>query len=225
MFDPYAKKSVFIRIKAFFYLWYSYAYYHLFFKSKFTEIGSVPVVWGIWNVEICGPNISIGKDVVIVAGTGSRTNISSLKIGDLEGRVTIGNNVLVMNGVRISSALSISIADGCMLANFCYLTDSDWHDIYDRACAPGGCAPIVLERGAWIGDSAIVCKGVRVGENSIVGAGAVVTRDVPPNVVVAGNPARVVKKLDPEKILLQGEWEKKRMLGMEPFTIRRMVRS
>ena len=74
---------------------------------------------------------------------------------------------------------------------------------------PGGSAPIVLERGAWIGDSAIVCKGVRIGENSIVGAGAVVTKDVPPNVIVAGNPARVVKKLDPEKIILMGEWEQK----------------
>jgi serine acetyltransferase len=48
----------------------------------------------------------------------------------------------------------------------------------------------------WIGDSAIVCKGVTIGENSIVGAGAVVTRDVPPNTVVAGNPARPVKQLD-----------------------------
>jgi acetyltransferase-like isoleucine patch superfamily enzyme len=71
----------------------------------------------------------------------------------------------------------------------------------------------VLERGAWIGDSAIVCKGVRVGENSIVGAGAVVTKDVPPNVIVAGNPARVVKKLDPKKIILLGEWEKKRRMS------------
>jgi len=47
-----------------------------------------------------------------------------------------------------------------------------------------------------------VCKGVRIGAHSIVGAGAVVTKNVPPNVIVAGNPARVVKKLDPKKIVL-----------------------
>jgi acetyltransferase-like isoleucine patch superfamily enzyme len=213
MFDPDAKKTVFTYIKAFFYLAYSFLHYHLSFKKRFVHIGGHPNVWGIWNVVVYGPNISIGSDVVIVAANGHRTNISSVKMGKVEGRITIGSNVLIMNGVRISSACSITIGDGCMLANFCYLTDSDWHDIHDRTSAPGGCAPIVLERGAWIGDSAIVCKGVRVGENSIVGAGAVVTKDVPANVIVAGNPARVVKKLDPEKIILIGEWEKKKLLA------------
>ena len=116
---------------------------------------------------------------------------------DSEGSIAIGDNVLVMNGVRVSSASSITIGDGCMLGNFCYLSDSDWHDIHDRTCMPGGSAPSVLERGAWIGDSAIVLKGVRVGENSIVGAGAVVVRDVPSNVIVAGNPAVIVKERDP----------------------------
>lgn len=224
MFDPDAKKTVFTYIKAFVYLARSFFHYHLSFKKKFVRIGGHPDVWGIWNVVVYGPNISIGSGVIIVAADGHRTNISSIKMGGIEGRIDIGNNVLVMNGVRISSASSITIGDGCMLANFCYLTDSDWHDIHDRTSAPGACAPIVLERGAWIGDSAIVCKGVRVGENSIVGAGAVVTRDVPPNVVVAGNPARVVKKLDPEKIILMGEWEKKRLLRQEPVTIMRRER-
>ncbi|MBN2158188.1 MAG: acyltransferase [Spirochaetes bacterium] len=187
--------------------------YHLSFKKRFAHIGGQPTVWGIKNVIVYGPNISIGKNVVMVAADGHTTNISSLKMRGLEGRITIGDDVLVMNGVRISSASSITIGDGCMLANHAYLTDADWHDIHDRTSAPGGTAPIVLERGAWVGDSAIVCKGVTIGENSIVGAGAVVTRDVPPNVIVAGNPARIVKKLDPKKIILIGEWEKKRQIA------------
>ena len=57
----------------------------------------------------------------------------------------------------------------------------------------------------WIGVYAIVCKGVRIGENSIVGAGSVVRKDVPPNVVVMGNPARVVKELDPSRIVTMGK--------------------
>lgn len=224
MFDTDAKKTVFTYIKAFLYLARSYLYYQLSFKKKFAHIAAVPNVWGIWNVVVFGPNISLGKGVVIVAGNGYRTNLSTIKLGDIEGSIAIGDNVLVMNGVRVSSASSITIGDGCMLGNFCYLSDSDWHDIHDRTCMPGGSAPIVLERGAWIGDSAIVLKGVRVGENSIVGAGAVVTKDVPPNVIVAGNPARVVKHLDPDRVILHGEWERKKQMQQPPITVRREAR-
>ncbi|MEZ5288405.1 MAG: DapH/DapD/GlmU-related protein [Vicinamibacterales bacterium] len=57
--------------------------------------------------------------------------------------------------------------------------------------------PIVLERNVWIGAGAIVIGGVTVGENAVIAAGAVVTRDVPPNVLVGGNPARVIRALEP----------------------------
>lgn len=197
MFTESDKSSLFKRL---YFLLKTDLYYHLSFKKKFERIDGKPSVWGIWNVVIYGNNISLGKNVVIVAADGYRTNLSTVMHAGGQGRITIGDNVLVMNGVRVSSATEIRIADDCMLANFCYLTDSDWHDIHDRTSMPGRTGPIILERGAWVGDSAIVCKGVRIGENSIVGAGAVVTRDVPSNVVVAGNPARVVKKLDPSRV-------------------------
>jgi serine acetyltransferase len=58
---------------------------------------------------------------------------------------------------------------------------------------------VVLEENVWIGDSAIVCKGVTIGKNSIIGAGAVVTSDIPTNAVAAGNPARVIRRLDPAR--------------------------
>ena len=56
--------------------------------------------------------------------------------------------------------------------------------------------PIVIGDNVWLGGGVIVCPGVSIGENTVVGAGAVVTRDLPPNVVAVGNPARIVKKLD-----------------------------
>ena len=74
---------------------------------------------------------------------------------------------------------------------------ADWHGIYDRATPVGKTSPIVLEDNVWIGDSAIVGKGVKIGKNSIVAAGAVVVKDVPANVVVGGNPAKIIKELDP----------------------------
>lgn len=179
-------------------------HYHLSFKKKFAYMGGRPSVLGIWNVEIYGPNISIGKNVLIVGGHGSKTRITTVRLGNFEGSVEIGNNVLVMNAVRISSATRIVIGDDCMLANNCLLSDADWHGLHDRTQPVGETKPIILEKGVWICDSAIICKGVHIGQNSVVGAGAVVTKNIPPNVVVAGNPARIVKKLDPRKIVTLG---------------------
>jgi serine acetyltransferase len=59
--------------------------------------------------------------------------------------------------------------------------------------------PVHIADNVWIGDSAIVCKGVSIGKNSIIGAGAVVSRDIPENVIAAGNPAVVVRSLDADK--------------------------
>ena len=86
-----------------------------------------------------------------------------------------------------------------MIANGAYITDSDWHGVYDRTVRDDRVAPVRIGENAWIGDHAVVLKGVTIGENSVVAARAVVTRDVPPNVVVAGNPAKVVKELEADR--------------------------
>jgi maltose O-acetyltransferase len=57
--------------------------------------------------------------------------------------------------------------------------------------------PIVIDDNVWLGGGVIVCPGVTIGENTVVGAGAVVIRDLPPNVVAVGNPARIVRKVEP----------------------------
>jgi len=189
--------------------------FHLSFKKRFARMGTSPYVWGIWNVEVFGPNISIGKNVVMIGAESARTRLTTIKLGGHEGAIEIGDNVLVMAGVRVSSASRIEIGDDCMLANYSYLTDADWHGIHDRTQIVGKTAPIVLEKGVWIGDSAIVCKGVRIGQNSIVGAGSVVRKNVPANVVVAGNPARIVRRLDPKRVVTMGALYEK--LGGPPI--------
>ena len=86
-----------------------------------------------------------------------------------------------------------------MFANSAYISDSDWHGIYDQALPVGQSKQVTLEDNVWIGDGAIVSKGVTIGKNSIVGARAVVVKDIPENVIVAGNPAEIIKELDPKE--------------------------
>lgn len=188
-----------------FYLLRTYIHYHLFFKKKFLSIDKMPAVFGIWNVRIFGPNISLGKNVIIVAPKGIFLWLTTVKYGSREGCIEVGNNVLLMPGIRVSSASKITIKDDCMLSHGCYITDADWHDVYDRTRL-GKVEPVVLEKGVWVGDSATICKGVTVGENSIIGAKSVVTKDVPPNTIVAGNPAKVVGNLDKEKVVTMGSY-------------------
>ena len=102
---------------------------------------------------------------------------------------------MISPGVRILAAKRVSIGDACMFGHGAYITDSARHGIYDRTEVVGSPKEVVLEKNVWIGDSAIVCKGVTIGENSIIGAGSVVTKDVPKNSVYAGNPAKLVKEL------------------------------
>jgi carbonic anhydrase/acetyltransferase-like protein (isoleucine patch superfamily) len=94
-----------------------------------------------------------------------------------------------------------------MLAQGAFITDSDWHGLYDRSLSVGQSQPVTIGKNVWVGDSAIVCKGVSIGHNSIIGAGSVVVKDVPSNVIVAGNPADVVKELDKDRhIKTRAEW-------------------
>ncbi|PTX91312.1 hypothetical protein DB354_20910 [Opitutus sp. ER46] len=81
-----------------------------------------------------------------------------------------------------------------MIGPFCYLTDHDHSPGPDGTPASGLLVsrPVVIEAGAWIGAHVTVLKGVRIGQGAIVGAGSVLTRDVPPFTTVVGNPAHVL---------------------------------
>ena len=151
-------------------------------------------------MELFGAPIALGRYATVIACADARVRLCVWPQQDGEGLIRIGDYSLICPGVRISSACRITVGHSVMLASRVYLTDSDWHDVYDRTAAGQGAA-IAIGDNVWIGDSAIVCKGVAIGDNSIVGAGAVVVNDIPPNAIAAGNPARVVKELDPERPL------------------------
>lgn len=116
------------------------------------------------------------------------------------GTITIGSNVR-LNGVGLMAKCGITIGDNCILGS-ALLVDTDFHSLQrDRATNPDApvlSVPITVEQNVWLAGQTVVLKGVTIGANSVVGFRAVVTRDVPADVVVAGNPARVVRGLDDE---------------------------
>ncbi|WP_237444591.1 acyltransferase [Sinobacterium norvegicum] len=178
------------------YLKFRYWYAEHFLRPACDELGAHHTIMKPWYVDINGPNITIGKCVTIVAEKYSPVKIGVWGRQPDSGKISIGDYVLLSPGVRLSASDEIIIGNNVMMANGVYLSDSDWHGVYDRTERDEKVTPIILHDNVWLGDSSIVLKGVTIGENSIVGANAVVSKDVPANVVVAGNPAKVVKHLD-----------------------------
>ena len=129
------------------------------------------------------------------------------------GQISIGDYCYIGEGTRIWSAKSITIGNRVLISHNVNIYDNDTHPIDDPAARhqqfkdiittghPTGLdlreEPVVIENDALIASQSIILKGVTIGRAAVVGAGAVVTRDVPPYTVVAGNPARVIRRLNP----------------------------
>ena len=111
-------------------------------------------------------------------------------------RVKIGGNVFINSNSLLMARGGITIEDDVMIAANVQLLSNN-HDEYDRQVLT--CKPIHIKKGAWIGAGASILPGVTIGENAIVGAGAIVTKDVGDCEVAVGIPARVVKTLDKDK--------------------------
>ena len=107
-------------------------------------------------------------------------------------KVTIGKNVSIMYNFVCMSTGGLVIEDNVMIAANCAIATNN-HDFADRAVLT--CKPVRIKRNAWIGLNATILPGVTVGENAIVAAGAVVTKDVPDNALVGGVPAKLIKML------------------------------
>ncbi len=154
--------------------------------------------------DICkriAPDVKLGKGVRIY----DFTNLYGCEIGD---DVKVGTFVEIQKGAKIGHRCKISshtfICEGVLIEDEVFIGHNVTfiNDRYPRATNAGGalqteadwsCESTVVKRGASIGSGAVLLCGVTVGENAIVGAGSVVTRDVPAGAVVAGNPARILK--------------------------------
>jgi acetyltransferase-like isoleucine patch superfamily enzyme len=150
------------------------------------------------------PDIRLGKDVKIYG----MVNLYGCEIGD---NTKIGTFVEIQKGARIGRNCKISshtfICEGVTIEDDCFIGHNVTfiNDLYPRATAASGklqteedweCITTLVKRGASIGSSATLLGGITIGENAIIGTGSVVTRDVSPQTIVAGNPARVLRKIN-----------------------------
>ncbi|HET7537107.1 MAG TPA: acyltransferase [Candidatus Didemnitutus sp.] len=146
------------------------------------KLGKGVRVFGFVNLYGCeiGDDSKVGTFVEIQRGAkiGQRCKISSHTF-ICEG-VTIEDEVFVGHGVMFTNDLLPRATN----PNGSLQTDADWK-----------CVPTLIKRGVSIGSGATLLCGITVGERSIIGAGAVVTKDVPPGVIVVGNPAKVLRKV------------------------------
>ena len=108
--------------------------------------------------------------------------------------ITVGRNVFINAGCQFQDHGGIVLEDGVLIGHNTVIATLN-HDQDFRRRSSLIPKPVRICRDVWIGAGCVICPGVTVGEHSIVAAGAVVTKDVPPDVVVAGVPARVIKRL------------------------------
>lgn len=110
--------------------------------------------------------------------------------------IHLGARAFVNYNLTALDVARIDIGEDCQIGpNVQLLTPTHPLDPQQRRDKLEAARPIVLEDNVWLGGGVIVCPGVRIGRNSVIGAGSVVTKDVPADVVAVGNPARVVKRL------------------------------
>lgn len=114
--------------------------------------------------------------------------ISTIKRG---AKIGIGHNC-GFSGTVIGCAQYIRLGNNVRCGANTMITDSDWHSDDPRT---GEDKPVIIDNNVWLGYGVKVLKGVHIGENSLIGAGSIVTKDIPANVVAAGNPCKVIKEL------------------------------
>ncbi len=111
-----------------------------------------------------------------------------------KGHIEIGEHTFINYGSSITARSSVKIGAHCHLGHYTFIMDNDQHDVVRHSELPPS-APVIIEDHVWIGSKSVILPGVRIGRGAVIGAGSIVTSDVPPDCVTAGNPARVLRFL------------------------------
>ena len=147
-----------------------------------------------------GENIILGYPLAPQMGDGA-----ILLQARYEGsQISIGDRTEISNNTSIIALDEITIGSDCLIADRVTIYDADFHELEPESRLPGtvrtesdgDVKPTVIGNNVWIGSCALILKGVTIGDGSVIGAGSVVTKDIPSNVLAVGSPAKVVKSLE-----------------------------
>jgi acetyltransferase-like isoleucine patch superfamily enzyme len=160
---------------------------------------------GMSVVRYPGSRIVIGDDATLVSQS-SRSSFSSVKqkiwmrTHSKSASISIGESSGLTGTSIVARSTSVTIGERVMLGPNCLIADCDGHSVWPPETRAGDSgrstdAPVVIEDDAWVGADCAILKGVTIGKGSVVALGSIVTRDVEPNSLVAGVPARRVRML------------------------------
>jgi len=115
-----------------------------------------------------------------------------------DSQVVIGSKNAFSNNVTICANQEIRIGNGCQIGDLVAIYDSDFHEVNPctRNLSLGRSIPVVIGNNVWLGSRVIILKGASIGDNSVVGAGSIVTKSLPDNCLAVGFPARVLRRFE-----------------------------
>ena len=157
---------------------------------------SAGVFWGYTHFFTV-PNSSISLGNKVRFRSSRLSNLIGINHPCIVSTLEKGAEIIIkdncgFSGVTIGCHKKIFFGEGVIVGANSVITDGDWHSLDYRSGEP---KEIIIERNVWIGLNSVILKGVRIGENSVIGACSVVTKDIPSNVIAAGNPCRIIKYL------------------------------
>ena len=140
-----------------------------------------------------GKGTSLGDKGAPRIGDGAIT----LQTRNTKAEICIGSGCAFSNNITIVATDSITIGDLCLIGDQVMIMDSDFHRLNPKERAqPAEPMAVRIGNNVWLGSRVMVLKGATIGDNSVVAAGAIVVSEVPPNTLVAGIPARIIRTLD-----------------------------
>lgn len=169
-------------------------WYEPVFRGRLAACGPGLVLWGGMPFVYGPVELRVGARVVL------NRNVSFVSSAHgSKPQLTIGDDTSLGFAVVVSCARAVTIGRGVRIAQGCFITDNPGHPLDAAARAAGLPAepervrPVTIEDDVWLGTNVMIMPGVTIGRGAVVGAGTVVTRDVPPGALVAGAAGRVIR--------------------------------